>query len=181
MILRLVTFIIIFWSSTAFSQMNAVDRLLSAFENICVSSQFSEQATEAAVSALGRAWNVTVRPVPNERLVITPGVRRAWGLLGHGNDSLIIQIGERAIDGKRSQSCAIVAVNADFVGLRAALEKQFQVRKVTDAKQGLSDFTIYNATLIGYPNIVGIGVQNARDLRHPETFLTLSVFEVAGF
>ncbi|MCA3399882.1 MAG: hypothetical protein INF87_09310 [Roseomonas sp.] len=119
--------------------------------------------------------------MPNEFLVISPGTRLSWGLIGRDNEALIVQVGERLSDGKRSRNCSVTAVNADFGRLRTGLERQFQLRKLGDVKQGSSDVTIYNATLIGYPNFVSVGLRLMRDSQRPETFLTLSMFEVAGF
>lgn len=153
--------------STA-SASNESEKLLKAFDFICISSRLDFKNFKTVIKILKgkRAPDKFVR-------LVNPDYKIGYFINFEGK--MIFSAFREKTPQKNSRACSITVKEVSFQEGKRLIERNFPVKKVETFQQGISKFATYRGHLVGYSNEVALSVQSGINMT------SLSIFEIPKY
>ena len=146
----------------------AAGALLRAFDALCVATLFDEDTFHVSVSL----FDDDADPIPTDVLqLISPIYTAGYYLSDDQGDRLDVVMGLTRLDDIESRNCGIIS----FVGFddaKALVANSFPIELVDQFDQGVSEFAVFQGSLVGYAGNMAISVQSGYEIT------TVSIYEL---
>lgn len=130
--------------------------LLTLFDSMCVSTWLDE----VAFHAMAKEMDGPVGPVPEADLrVLSPSGIAAYAVEFEGLKAIAVMAVSES-DDVTSRSCSIMAQGVSFKEAMALVSENFDVEPLRRFTQGANRYELFSGRIVGYPDIMGVGVQS---------------------
>ena len=147
------------------SASDANEKLLKAFDFICISSRLDFENFKTIINILKgkRAPDKFIR-------LVNPDYKIGYFLNFEGK--MIFSSFREKAPSKNSKACSITVKGVTFQEGKRLIERNFPVKQVETFQQGISKFAVYRGYLVGYSKEVALSVQSGIKMT------SLSIFEI---
>lgn len=134
------------------------------FETVCIGSSLDKTKIEPLVKFVADRLKGSILAMSEQEVALSgPDNKEGW-TVKVGPKAIIITRGEKRLGSFESSSCTVSIRQDDSAEIIRFVETLYRTKKMVDEVQGLSQFRLYTADLIGLNGKYAIGVQSGHGI-----------------